>query len=230
MEKKQILIADNNEFFLKQQVSFLNADHLSLQTVRSGKEALNCALDQNPDLILLDNYMPDISGPEVCRRLKDDPTTSATPIIVTSSGEMEAAKMETMLAGGDGVISKPVTRAVFITMVEKFLQVPVRQWRRAEVALPCTLIAERVRSEGVIHSLSGGGAFIESVFPLVPGDMITLQFTHPENDNKMILGAAVTWTGWLGNSGPDGAGVRYFAVDPNLQEEIDNYVTSLINP
>jgi len=96
------------------------------------------------------------------------------------------------------------------------------------VALPCTLIAEGVQSEGVIHSLSGGGAFIESTFPLVPGDMITLQFSYPESMEKMILGAAVTWTGGLKGSGPDGAGVRYLAIDPRTQADIDDYVTALL--
>jgi CheY-like chemotaxis protein len=228
LEKKQILIVDDNEFFLKQQVSYLKADHLVIQTACSGQKALDSARSNKPDLILLDNFMPDILGPEVCRILKDDPATNAIPIVIVSSGEKEASKMATVLAGGDGVIFKPINRELLITMVEQFLKVPVRHWRRADVALPCSLIAEGVQSEGVIHSLSGGGAFIESVFPLVPGDMITLQFTYPESKGKMILGAAVTWTGGLKGSGPDGAGVRYLAIDPQMQLDIDNYVTTLL--
>jgi CheY-like chemotaxis protein len=229
LEKKQILIVDDNEFFLRQQVSYLKADHLDIQTARCGQEALDSARACTPDLILLDKFMPDILGPEVCRILKNDPATNAIPIVIVSSGEKEASKMATVLAGGDGVIFKPINRELLITMVEQFLKVPVRYWRRADVALPCTLIAEDVQSEGTIHSLSGGGAFIESVFPLVPGDIITLQFTYPESKGKMILGAAVIWTGVLVDSGPDGAGVRYLAIDPQEQVDIDNYVATLLD-
>ena len=228
MEKKQILIVDDNEFFLRQQVSYLKADHLDIQTARCGQEALDCARAHKPDLILLDKFMPDILGPEVCRILKEDPATTAIPIVIVSSGEKESSKMATTLAGGDGVIFKPINRELLVTMVEQFLKVPVRHWRRADVALPCTLIAEGVQSEGIIHSLSGGGAFIESVFPLVPGDIITLQFTYPGSKEKMILGAAVIWTGVLVDSGPDGAGVRYLAIDPQEQVDIDNYVATLL--
>jgi hypothetical protein len=58
--------------------------------------------------------------------------------------------------------------------------------------------------------------------------MITLQFLYPDSEDKMILGAAVTWTGVLGDHGPDGAGVRYLAIDPQEQVNIDNYVATLL--
>ena len=220
---------DDNEFFLRQQVSYLKADHLAIHTATCGYDGLESARTLKPDLILMDKFMPDIRGNEVCRILKDDPATKSIPVVIVSSGEKEASKTATLLAGGDGIIFKPINRELLVTMVETFLKVPVRHWRRAEVVLPCTLIIEGVQSEGVIHSLSGGGVFIESVFPLVPGDMITLQFMLPGDKGKMILGAAVTWTGQYGESGPDGAGARYLAVDPRDQVEIDEYVATLLN-
>ena len=78
------------------------AGHQALQAVH-GREALAVARAERPDLVLVDVMLPILGGLELCRRLKVDPDTSSTPVILMSS----AARRPPDLAGADGFLSKP---------------------------------------------------------------------------------------------------------------------------
>src|SRR5688500_4152865 len=76
----------------------------------SGSEALRKVRDTRPDLVLLDLVMPDLDGHAVCRRLREDPATSALPVVmITASGEQE--KVKALESGADDFISKPFNQA-----------------------------------------------------------------------------------------------------------------------
>lgn len=228
MDRKHILVVDDNEFFLEQEVSCLNRDRFDISMASSGMEALEKVRSLNPDMILMDMVMPDMFGTEVCKMLKDDPATASIPIIIVSSGSREDSRIKTEEAGCDGIIFKPIRKDQLIAMVEELLEIRGRNWERGEVFLPCTVTAllDGEHGEGAIHTLGGGGAFIQCSFRLVPGDMCGLQFTLPNSDrNIMVWSAVVVWTGKLTEDGPEGAGLRFLTIDTDDQAEIDNYST-----
>jgi twitching motility two-component system response regulator PilH len=227
MVRKHILVVDDNEFFLEQEVSCLNRARFDISKAVSGKEALVKVRALKPDLILMDMVMPDIFGTDVCKILKEDPLTAAIPVIIVSSAGREDSKVKTAAAGCDGIIFKPIRKDQLIAMVEGLLEIQGRNWERVEVSLPCmvTALLDGEHGEGTIHTLGGGGAFIECSFKLVPGDMCGLQFTFPGSDRKIMVWSAVAvWTGRLIENGPEGFGLRFLTIDKDDQEEIDNYL------
>jgi len=232
MDKKHILVVDDNEFFLKQEISCLNPEQFEISIANSGEEALDKVRSLMPDLVLMDMVMPDMFGTEVCKELKEDPLTARIPVIIVSSSGREESKAKTAAARCDGIIFKPIRKDQLIAMVEEFLMVRGRSWERANLHLPCTVTAllDGEHGEGMVHTLGGGGTFVECSLHLVPGDMCGLQFTLPDRNRKiMIWSAVVVWTGKLTDDGPEGAGLRFLAIDRDDQAQIDEYTTGNTN-
>jgi len=225
MRKKRILIADDIEMFILLQISFLDRQRFDIFTARSGSETLEKARTLKPDLIMLDISMPDMNGDEVCRILKRESDTSSITIIFTSPGGEEPSTTRMILAGGDGIIFKPFRRDQYVALFEGFLEISVRYWRRARIALPCSVIWDNTKRDGTIHSLSGGGAFIEWPYNLAPGNVCRLEFTLPGHDKAIFVRSAdVIWTGKLDAMGPEGFGVKFLTIDPGDRTNIDSVV------
>jgi CheY-like chemotaxis protein len=227
-EKRNILIVDDNEFFISQQIACLDKERFEIQTATSGKEALAKIRSTFPDLVLMDQIMDDMMGPDICRILKADPATEHIPIIIVSSGERENSRLETTKAGCDGIIFKPIRRNQLLGLVEEYLGVAFRKWDRAMVTIPCQTICEGLIKEGTIHSLSGGGAFIEDGLLLLRGDACQIKFSLPGQGKEVtVREAMVVWLGQheTGESGQKhGAGFKFLNISPEGQDAIDNYV------
>ncbi|MCU4654028.1 diguanylate cyclase [Roseibacterium sp. SDUM158016] len=88
----------------------------------SGAEALRLAATCRPDLILLDVLMPDMSGLEVCRRLKADPETADIPVILVTALSDRASKMAGLEAGADDFLTKPVDEVTLLARVRSLLR------------------------------------------------------------------------------------------------------------
>ncbi|MFQ5610751.1 MAG: response regulator [Anaerolineae bacterium] len=82
-----------------------------------GQEALQKAGRQKPDLIILDVMMPEMDGYEVCRRLRQNPTTQRTPVIMLTAKSLVEDKVEGFEAGADDYVTKPVVPAELLARV-----------------------------------------------------------------------------------------------------------------
>jgi len=91
-------------------------------SVTSGIEALERAPLEQPDLIILDVRMPKVTGYEVCRRLKEDPTTSAIPIVLLSAMGQETEIEQGLASGAVEYIVKPFAPDELIHQVRDILQ------------------------------------------------------------------------------------------------------------
>lgn len=97
----------------------------------TGMEALALATEHNPVLILLDVNLPDMSGFEVCQRLKKDPRTNTTPVLHISASNVQSyQQVHGLNSGADSYLVEPVDPAVLIATVKAFLRA-----REAEEAL-----------------------------------------------------------------------------------------------
>jgi two-component system, cell cycle response regulator len=94
----------------------------AVDQVDCGTAALSAARDSAPDLILLDVVMPDMSGLEVCRRLKADPLTADIPVILVTALTDHASKMEGLEAGADDFLTKPVDEVTLLARVRSLLR------------------------------------------------------------------------------------------------------------
>lgn len=87
-----------------------------------GAGALAAAVEQRPDLILLDLVLPDMPGQEVLSRLRADPRTRAIPIIVLTAAQNQADRLAAFSAGADDVIVKPASDQVLLARVRNLLR------------------------------------------------------------------------------------------------------------
>ncbi len=100
----------------------LGAACYSVSQADCGKAALRAARDDAPDLILLDVMMPDMSGLDVCRKLKADPATAEIPIILITALSDQPSKMAGLEAGADDFLTKPVDEGTLLARVRSLLR------------------------------------------------------------------------------------------------------------
>lgn len=103
-----------------------------------GAAALAAARRDSPDLVLLDVVMPDMSGLEVCRRLKADPATADIPVILITALADHASKMAGLEAGADDFLTKPVDEVTLLARVRSSLRArdTARELRQRSEAAP----------------------------------------------------------------------------------------------
>ncbi|MDD2702546.1 MAG: response regulator [Candidatus Omnitrophica bacterium] len=107
-EQKKILVADDDEIFLKLVDNDMTGEGYVVITARNGREALSSAKSQKPDLILLDINMPDMNGGEVGEILKSDPRTKDIPVIfLTGLLTKQEEESRGNMIGGNYFVAKP---------------------------------------------------------------------------------------------------------------------------
>jgi two-component system, cell cycle sensor histidine kinase and response regulator CckA len=89
----------------------------------SGRQALEMVADEMPDVILLDVSMPEMSGIEVCQKLKADPYLRLIPIILVTALTSDEDLVSGLNAGADDYIAKPVTRQVLSARLRSALRI-----------------------------------------------------------------------------------------------------------
>ncbi len=107
-EQASILIVDDDAMNCRVLEALLAHEGYLTLSVNSGKEALDSISAWPPDLILLDAMMPVMSGYEVARVLKSDPDTAGIPIIMVTAKSGHVSKINSLEAGVEGHLTKPV--------------------------------------------------------------------------------------------------------------------------
>ena len=86
-----------------------------------GNEALKMARQERPELILLDIQMPGLSGLEVCKMLKDDPTTSDLTIVMLTAKGQQSDRERGFAAGADDYFAKPFSPLELLQLVDRVM-------------------------------------------------------------------------------------------------------------
>ena len=117
-----VLIVDDNAQNLELLQAYLEEIDCDTIPAYDGLQALELVAKRKPDLVLLDIMMPQMSGFEVCRRLKKDPNTQDIPIIMVTAlsefGDIERG----IDSGTDDFVSKPVNRLELLARVKTMLK------------------------------------------------------------------------------------------------------------
>ncbi|MCG2722756.1 MAG: response regulator [Thermodesulfovibrionales bacterium] len=122
-KKQKILIVDDEEKDLRLIKAMLGIYDFNIETARNGLEAFEIAKKMFPDLILLDILMPVMDGYEVCKRLKEDPSTQHIPVVMLTSLADKDAKIKGLTAGAHDFLTKPIDRAELFLRVKNLLKV-----------------------------------------------------------------------------------------------------------
>ena len=118
---KRILIVEDNELHFRLLNDLLEVHSYKILKTEYGREAVKLARNNSPDLILMDIKLPDLSGLDVTRLLKQDDQTKRIPIIAVTAFAMPGDERKALESGCDGYISKPVMIHSFLHTVQRFL-------------------------------------------------------------------------------------------------------------
>ena len=119
---KKVLIVEDNELNMKLFHDLLEAHGFETLQTREGLKALDMAREHRPDLILMDIQLPEVSGLEVTKWLKDDEDLSAIPVVAVTAFAMKGDEERIREGGCEAYLSKPITVTTFIETVRRFLE------------------------------------------------------------------------------------------------------------
>ncbi len=119
MESGKVLIVDDSPTELHLLSGYLVNNGFTPVTASSGQEAIDKALREIPDLILMDIVMPGMNGFEATRTLSRDPKTSHIPILMVSSKNQDTDKIWGKRQGARDYLVKPVRESVLIKKIKE---------------------------------------------------------------------------------------------------------------
>src|SRR3954463_16545318 len=121
---KTILVADDESHILHFISLKLRNAGFRVVTARDGAEALEMAQAEHPDLLITDYHMPQLSGLELCQRLKADPATSGIPAIMLTARGYHLEPQDTERSGILRMLSKPFSPRQLLTTVNEMPPAP----------------------------------------------------------------------------------------------------------
>ena len=116
---ERILVVDDSESILDAVTDALAAEGFEVRGASDGRVALEAALAEQFDLVILDLMLPSLSGTEICRRLR---ATSAVPIIMLTARDAEADRVLGLEIGADDYITKPFSEVELVSRVRAILR------------------------------------------------------------------------------------------------------------
>jgi len=105
--KRILVIEDDPDIALSLRLKLEREGGFEVETAKDGADGLRLAIDHPPDLVMLDVNLPGMNGFEVCRHLRKDPATAATPVIMLTARIDESDRVAGLDFGADDYITKP---------------------------------------------------------------------------------------------------------------------------
>ena len=140
----RILVVDDTPQNVKLLADLLQVKGYEVTRAASGREALAKVAAERPDLVLLDVMMPEMSGYEVCRAIREDPATAMLPVVMVTALDPAQERIKGLEAGADDFLSKPVHHAELLARVRSLLRIKALHDQLAESN---QTLEERVREQ-----------------------------------------------------------------------------------
>jgi two-component system, cell cycle response regulator DivK len=118
---KTVLIVEDNELNMKLFHDLLEAHGYNTVQTRNGVDVMQLAREHRPDLILMDIQLPEVSGLEVTRWLKDDEDLRTIPVVAITAFAMKGDEERIREGGCEAYLSKPISVAKFLETVRTYL-------------------------------------------------------------------------------------------------------------
>ncbi len=119
--KPTVLIIEDNEQNMYMLSYLLEQSNYNIIQAYNGKDGLQLAHENHPEIILLDIQLPDMNGYEICNKLSHNGLPKNTVIIVVTSYAMGGDKEKALDAGADGYLEKPINPETFVTQMENII-------------------------------------------------------------------------------------------------------------
>ena len=118
---QKVLIVEDNALNMRLFSDLLEASGYETLQCTDGGQAAALAVDEQPDLIIMDIQLPEVSGLDITRWLKDDERTAAIPVLAVTAFAMRTDEMLVREAGCEGYLSKPIQVRSFLKTVDDLM-------------------------------------------------------------------------------------------------------------
>lgn len=157
MEKKKILVVDDEPDVTDLVAYNLKAKGFHVETLNDATASIAKARAFNPDLVILDIMMPDLSGIQVCRILRADPKLARVPIIFLTAKAEPHDRIEGLESGADDYLGKPFSPKELVLRVESIL----RRVSASKETAPSKLRIGEIQLDSETHQVSVAGEALE---------------------------------------------------------------------
>ncbi|MSR41722.1 MAG: response regulator [Phycisphaerales bacterium] len=121
----RILLVDDNVQNVELMQAYLESLPCKISTAKDGVEAIEAVHRERPDMVLLDVMMPRMSGFDVCRKIKSDPSSRDTIVIMVTALHEVGDHERAVECGTDDFLTKPVNKLELLTRVRSLLRVAI---------------------------------------------------------------------------------------------------------
>jgi len=118
---KKVMIVEDNELNMKLFNDLLHSQGYETLQTRDGMEALSLACEHRPDLILMDIQLPEVSGLEITKWIKDDDRVCDIPVVAVTAFAMKGDEERIRQGGCEAYISKPISVPMFLQTIRQFI-------------------------------------------------------------------------------------------------------------
>ncbi|MEM6535550.1 MAG: response regulator [Pseudomonadota bacterium] len=119
--ERKVLIVEDNELNMRLFSDLLEASGYATLKCADGAKVVTLALEENPDLIVMDIQLPEVSGLDITRWLKDDERTRHIPVLAVTAFAMRTDELLVREAGCEGYLSKPIQIRSFLSTVDSLV-------------------------------------------------------------------------------------------------------------
>lgn len=227
------LLVDDVKLFLELEKTLLKNRGMEIFTATSGKEAIEIHRREKVNVILCDLNMPDLSGLDVCRLIRNDEALKTVSIIMVTTKGSDEDIAKCMSAGANDVISKPINRVELLKKVFKYTNISFRSDTRLLVRLQAQGTTERSEIfAGMTRNISSTGFLLETAQKFSIGDTATFSISFPGFSAKIpVKGEIAREMDLESERSYSGVkmtfyGVRFTEVSSELRNYIDYFVKS----
>lgn len=122
LEGKRVLVIEDREENRRLLRAILKLEGASTLEAEEGREGVEIAARELPDLVLMDFQMPGMDGVAATRLLRQDPRCGAVPVIFVTASASEETRRDALEAGGNGLLTKPIDPSRFGAQIAAILQ------------------------------------------------------------------------------------------------------------
>lgn len=229
MAKPKIMLVDDTRLILELEKSFLKVSHVDVVTAGNGREALELARKDPPDLIFMDVNMPEMDGITCCSLIKADPFLSAIPVVMLTTLGNDQDRERAKRAGCDDFLTKPIDRRLFLDMARKYTDAVDRREVRIPCQIPVLFLLDNCPVAAHALDIGDGGLFLASREEIPLHRELKLAFyLETEKLPLLELQGRVAWLNQEGkrvHAGlPTGFGVEFIDPAQWQKDELQKYL------
>jgi len=230
--KKKILLVDDVKLFIELEKTFFQRKAaFELLTAGSAKEALEIVQSEQPDLVFMDLYMPEMNGDECCRIIRNTDYGKNIPVVMVTSSGTKDGRERCLAAGCNEIIFKPINRAHFLSVAKKYLEIHDRKEPRYAVHIQVLCIEEMdMKLTDYTVNLNTGGLFLASSRQPPVDTRLSLEFSLSESEANIACQARIAWINDaekpLKRDLPAGMGLQFVDITTKDIATIGEYISS----